>query len=61
GLITEPAQAEQVIADGDADSVFLGRVLLRDPYWPLHAAQVLGIDPQWPNQYRRAGVNAFGR
>lgn len=61
GLITEPVQAEQVIADGDADCVFLARALLRDPYWPLHAAQELGIAPMWPDQYKRAGVNAFGK
>jgi 2,4-dienoyl-CoA reductase-like NADH-dependent reductase (Old Yellow Enzyme family) len=61
GLITEPVQAEQVIADGDADCVFLARALLRDPYWPLHAAQALGVAPGWPDQYKRAGVNAFGK
>jgi 2,4-dienoyl-CoA reductase-like NADH-dependent reductase (Old Yellow Enzyme family) len=61
GLITEPVQAEQIIADGDADCVFLARALLRDPYWPLHAAQELGAPVQWPDQYKRAGVNAFGK
>jgi 2,4-dienoyl-CoA reductase-like NADH-dependent reductase (Old Yellow Enzyme family) len=61
GLITEPVQAEQVIGDGDADCVFLARALLRDPYWPLHAAQELGLAPAWPDQYKRAGVNAFGK
>ena len=61
GLITEPVQAEQIIGDGDADCVFLARALLRDPYWPLHAAQELGVAAQWPDQYLRAGVNAFGK
>jgi 2,4-dienoyl-CoA reductase-like NADH-dependent reductase (Old Yellow Enzyme family) len=61
GLITEPVQAEQIVADGDADCVFLARALLRDPYWPIHAAQELGVKPQWPDQYTRAGVNAFGK
>ena len=61
GLITEPVQAEQVIGNGDADCVFLARALLRDPYWPIHAAQELGAAPAWPDQYKRAGVNAFGK
>lgn len=52
GLITEPHQAEQVIKSG-IDFVFLGRQLLRDPYWPLHAAHELQADIQWPEQYLR--------
>lgn len=54
GLITDPAQAEQIIATGQADVVSLGRQLLRDPYWPLHAAKALGFDYPWPDQYLRA-------
>ena len=54
GLITTPQQAEAVIAGGEADCVLLGRELLRDPYWPLHAAAVLGADVRWPAQYERA-------
>jgi len=54
GIITEPAQAEQILADGQADAIFLARELLRDPYWPLHAARELGVDMAWPNQYARA-------
>ena len=61
GLITEAVQAEQIIADGDADCVFLARALLRDPYWPRHAARALGVNMEWPDQYKRAGVGAFGR
>jgi 2,4-dienoyl-CoA reductase-like NADH-dependent reductase (Old Yellow Enzyme family) len=61
GLITDAVQAEQVIADGDADCVFLARALLRDPYWPRHAAHELGVGMEWPDQYKRAGVNAFGK
>lgn len=61
GLITEPVQAEQIIADGDADCVFLARALLRDPYWPRHAAAALGVAMEWPDQYKRAGVGAFGK
>jgi len=54
GLITAPAQAEQILATGQADAVVLGRELLRDPYWPLHAAHALGADIPWPKQYLRA-------
>jgi 2,4-dienoyl-CoA reductase-like NADH-dependent reductase (Old Yellow Enzyme family) len=54
GLITEPAQAEQIVATGQADAVLLARQLLRDPYWPLHAAKALHVDIPWPNQYLRA-------
>ncbi len=54
GLITDPAQAEQIVSTGQADAVFLGREVLRDPYWPLHAARALGVDIPWPNQYLRA-------
>ena len=61
GLITQPVQAEQIIADGDADCVFLARAMLRDPYWPRHAALELGDALEWPDQYKRCGVNAFGK
>ena len=54
GLITEPQQAEQIVATGQADVVFLARAMLRDPHWPLNAARVLGGDIEWPNQYVRA-------
>lgn len=54
GLITAAAQAEQIIATGLADLVFLARELLRDPYWPIHAAQALKAEHVWPLQYERA-------
>ncbi|MGA7688202.1 MAG: NADH:flavin oxidoreductase/NADH oxidase [Jiangellales bacterium] len=54
GLITESAQAEQVLADGSADAVMLARALLRDPHWPLRAAAELGEHVPWPPQYERA-------
>jgi 2,4-dienoyl-CoA reductase-like NADH-dependent reductase (Old Yellow Enzyme family) len=54
GFITEPVQAEQIVATGQADVVLLGREMLRDPYWPLHAARILRADAPWPNQYLRA-------
>jgi 2,4-dienoyl-CoA reductase-like NADH-dependent reductase (Old Yellow Enzyme family) len=54
GLITEPRQAEDVIASGGADAVLLGRELLRNPHWPLQAATALGEDIEWPVRYIRA-------
>jgi 2,4-dienoyl-CoA reductase-like NADH-dependent reductase (Old Yellow Enzyme family) len=54
GMITEPAQADQIIRSGQADVVVLARQFLRDPYWPLIAARSLGHDIQWPLQYERA-------
>ena len=54
GMITAPEQAETIIAQKQADVVLLARELLRDPYWPLHAAQALGTDIDWPKQYDRA-------
>jgi 2,4-dienoyl-CoA reductase-like NADH-dependent reductase (Old Yellow Enzyme family) len=54
GIITEPEQAERILANGEADAIFLARELLRDPYWPLRAARELGADVAWPNQYARA-------
>jgi 2,4-dienoyl-CoA reductase-like NADH-dependent reductase (Old Yellow Enzyme family) len=54
GLITGATQAEEVVQHGRADMVFLARQLLRDPYWPLHAARELGASFPWPVQYQRA-------
>lgn len=54
GFIIDPAQAEQIVATGQADVVLLARQMLRDPYWPLHAAKALHVDAVWPNQYLRA-------
>ncbi len=55
GLITSPEHAEAIVAGGYADVVLLARELLRDPYWPLHAARILGDEAPWPRQYVRAG------
>jgi len=57
GLITEPEQAERIIANGEADAVLLARAFLRDPYWPLHAADALGEEVAWPVQYGRAKLS----
>lgn len=55
GLITTPAQAEEIVASGQADAVLLGRELLRDPHFPLRAAHELGVSlDYWPPQYLRA-------
>jgi 2,4-dienoyl-CoA reductase-like NADH-dependent reductase (Old Yellow Enzyme family) len=54
GLITAPAQADAIVREGRADVVLLARQLLRDPYWPLHAAKKLGAPITWPVQYQRA-------
>jgi 2,4-dienoyl-CoA reductase-like NADH-dependent reductase (Old Yellow Enzyme family) len=54
GMITEPAQADQIIRTGQADLVLLARELLRNPYWPLHAAATLRQQTTWPVQYVRA-------
>jgi 2,4-dienoyl-CoA reductase-like NADH-dependent reductase (Old Yellow Enzyme family) len=53
GRITDPAQADELIASGQADAVLLARQLLRDPHWPLRAAHELGAEIEWVPQYRR--------
>ena len=54
GMITAPAQADQIIRNGQASLVLLAREMLRDPYWPLHAAEQLQQQVTWPIQYLRA-------
>ncbi|MCB6993798.1 NADPH dehydrogenase NamA [bacterium 210820-DFI.6.37] len=54
GLVTDPQEAEEIIFSGRADFVYIGRELLRNPYWPLQAANELGVDMAWPKQYERA-------
>jgi 2,4-dienoyl-CoA reductase-like NADH-dependent reductase (Old Yellow Enzyme family) len=54
GLITEPKQADEIIRNEQADMVLLAREFLRDPYWPLHAAEALKRPISWPVQYERA-------
>jgi NADPH2 dehydrogenase len=56
GLITTPAQAEAALAENKADLIYLGRELLRNPYWPLAAAAELGDEIAWPQQYERARI-----
>ena len=54
GLITDPVQAEAIIADGDADAVAIARAALYDPRWPWHAAAALGATIAVPPQYERS-------
>jgi 2,4-dienoyl-CoA reductase-like NADH-dependent reductase (Old Yellow Enzyme family) len=54
GLITAPAQAEEIVAEGRADLILMARELLRDPHFPLRAAVALKADGPWPRQYLRA-------
>ena len=54
GMITNAQQAEDILQNGQADLIFLARQALRDPYFPLHAAKELGVDVEWPVQYKRA-------
>jgi 2,4-dienoyl-CoA reductase-like NADH-dependent reductase (Old Yellow Enzyme family) len=61
GMITEPKQAEEILAGGSADVVLLARALLRDPHWALRAAHELGVPAgegvDWPRQYARAALD----
>ncbi|HZH07450.1 MAG TPA: tRNA-dihydrouridine synthase, partial [Lautropia sp.] len=59
GLITEPEQAEAIIAEGQADAVSLARALLYDPRWPWHAAARLGAQVNAPKQYWRSQPREF--
>lgn len=54
GLITAPTHADEIVHNGRADLVLLGREVLRDPYWPLHAAVALKQPAPVPSQYLRA-------
>lgn len=55
GMITDAQQAEDILESGQADVILLARELLRNPYWPLYAEQVLdGTVDSWKNQYARA-------
>ncbi|MGE0766905.1 MAG: NADH:flavin oxidoreductase/NADH oxidase [Hyphomicrobiaceae bacterium] len=66
GVIVSGAQAESILEEGKADLIAIGRELMYDPYWPLKAAEQMGIDPDckmWPPNYgwaiaRRAAIKA---
>jgi 2,4-dienoyl-CoA reductase-like NADH-dependent reductase (Old Yellow Enzyme family) len=59
GLITEPEQAEAIVASGQADAVALARAMLYDPRWPWHAAAKLGAQVSAPPQYWRSQPREF--
>jgi 2,4-dienoyl-CoA reductase-like NADH-dependent reductase (Old Yellow Enzyme family) len=69
GVIIDPRQAEDILQSGGADLVALGREIMYDPFWPLHAAATLGVDPDygmWPDQYawavdRRAQIKTLNQ
>jgi 2,4-dienoyl-CoA reductase-like NADH-dependent reductase (Old Yellow Enzyme family) len=57
GLINSPDSADEIIANGRADMVVLGRAMLNDPNWPLHAANTLKAKSvPWPVQYERGNI-----
>jgi 2,4-dienoyl-CoA reductase-like NADH-dependent reductase (Old Yellow Enzyme family) len=62
GMITEPEQAQAIVAEGKADMILLARAVLRDPYWPIRAAAALGRTAavQAPPQYER-GWNGIAK
>ena len=67
GVIINAIQAEKILIAGQADLIAMGRELMYNPFWPLHAAQELNVDPKyqmWPDQYRwavnrRANIEKF--
>jgi 2,4-dienoyl-CoA reductase-like NADH-dependent reductase (Old Yellow Enzyme family) len=59
GLITEPEQAEAIVAEGRADAVAIARTVLYDPHWPWHAAAKLGAQVVAPRQYWRSQPREF--
>ena len=61
GLITEPRQAEGIVADGKADLVAIARAMIFDPRWPWHAAAALGAQVTAPRQYWRSPPRELGQ
>jgi 2,4-dienoyl-CoA reductase-like NADH-dependent reductase (Old Yellow Enzyme family) len=60
GMITEPQQADDIVASGKADMVALARAMMADPRWAWHAAIALGDDTPWPKRYLRAHPSQRG-
>lgn len=54
GLLSDPVEINEIIKNKRAEQVYLGRELLRNPYWPLCASRELGADVEWPTPYKRA-------
>ena len=59
GLISEPVQAEEILANERADLIVIGRMALWSPYWPHHAASVLHAEAKLPIQYARSGIYSY--
>lgn len=59
GLIVGPQQAEEIIAEGHADFVMLARGVMDDPHWAWHAAQSLGVETPYPDQYVRCAPHLW--
>ena len=59
GMIYDPKQADSIIRNGEADMVSLARAFLFNPRWGLHAAQVLGVEMDWPVQYERGSTKLW--
>jgi len=56
GLVTSPLMAEEILNNRRSDLIYLGRELLRNPYWSFTAASQLGENIEWPIQYQRSNV-----
>jgi len=54
GVITDPAQAEEIVSNKKADLLMIARQMLRDSKWVLTVAKSLGVDVDWPLQYERS-------
>lgn len=61
GLIKTASQAEEILRNSRADLIFIGRALLRDPFWARSAAEELAVDIPIPIQYSRYGSNWLQR
>ncbi len=59
GLISEPVQAEEILANERADLIVIGRMALWSPYWPHHAASALHAEMKLPIQYARSGIYSY--
>lgn len=56
GLISTPEMAEEILSNHRGDLIYLGRELLRNPYWPLQVSKALGAEIPWPEQYERSKI-----
>lgn len=59
GMITDPHQAEEVVASGKADMVAIARGMMDDPRWAWHAARALGVETEYPPQYVRSRPDSW--